>query len=104
MNCFSGNWEDAKAGLDLGLLLGINGTFTYKKNHELRDIVKKAGLENIVLETDCPYLPPQAIRGKRNDPSQIPLIAQAMSEYLNVKIEYIAEITSENANELFTTI
>ncbi|MBU2530729.1 MAG: TatD family hydrolase [Elusimicrobia bacterium] len=104
LHCFSGNWEDAKAGLNLGLLIGINGTFTYTKNHELRDVVKKAGLENIVLETDCPYLAPQSIRGKRNDPSQVPLIARVMSEYLNFKIEYIAEITSENANELFTNI
>ena len=104
LHCFSGNWEDAKAGLDLGLLIGVNGTFTYKKNHELREIIKKAGLENIVIETDCPYLPPQAIRGKRNDPSQIPVIAQAMSEYLNAKPEYIADITSANANELFNPL
>ncbi|MCG2725897.1 MAG: TatD family hydrolase [Elusimicrobia bacterium] len=102
LHCFSGNWEDAKTGLDLGLLIGVNGTFTYKKNHELREIIKKAGIENIVLETDCPYLPPQAIRGQRNEPSQIPLIAQAISEYLSAKVEYIAGITSANANELFS--
>ena len=103
LHCFSGNWEDAKAGLDLGLLIGVNGTFTYKKNYELRDIIKKAGRENIALETDCPYLPPQAIRGKRNEPSQIPLIARAVSEYLNVKMEDVSDITSSNANELFQT-
>ncbi len=102
LHCFSGNWEDAKKGLDLGLLIGVNGTFTYKKNHELRDIVKKTGLKNIVLETDCPYLPPQAIRGKRNDPSQIPVIAEAMSEYLNAKVEDISDVTSSNAKELFS--
>lgn len=101
LHCFSGGWEDAKAGLDLGLLLGVNGTFTYKNNGPLREIVKKAGLGNIVLETDCPYLPVQSMRGKRNDPSYIPEIARAAAEYLNVKVEALAEATSASASELF---
>lgn len=101
LHCFSGGWEDAKAGLDLGLLLGVNGTFTYKKNEPLREIVKKAGLKNIVLETDCPYLPVQSNRGKRNDPSYIPEIARAAAEYLGVKTEALAEVTTTNASELF---
>lgn len=100
LHCFSGNWDDAKAGLDLGLLLGINGTFTYKKNAELRDIVKKAGIENIVLETDCPYLPPEGKRGKRNDPSNIPLIGMAIAEFLNLPVEKLAEIINHNCEEL----
>lgn len=101
LHCFSGSWEDAKAGLDLGLFLGVNGTFTYKKNDDLRWIVKKAGFANIVLETDCPYLPVQNMRGKRNDPSRIPEIARAVAEYLGVKPEGLAEFTGVNAEELF---
>ena len=101
LHCFSGTWDDAKAGLDLGLFLGINGTFTYKKNDSLRETVKKAGLANIVLETDCPYLPVQRLRGKRNDPSFIPEIAEAAAEYLGVKTGHLAEATSANASELF---
>ncbi|MBI4802637.1 MAG: TatD family hydrolase [Elusimicrobia bacterium] len=101
LHCFSGGWEDAKAALDLGLLLGINGTFTYKNNGPLREIVKKAGLENIVLETDCPYLSVQSMRGKRNDPSYIPEIARAAAEYLNIKVEALAVATTANAVELF---
>lgn len=101
LHCFSGSWEDAKAGLDLGLFLGVNGTFTYKKNEDLRGIVKKAGVANIVLETDCPYLPVQRMRGKRNDPSCIPEIGRAVAEYLGVKPEGLAEFTGINAMELF---
>ncbi|MFA6433265.1 MAG: TatD family hydrolase [Elusimicrobiales bacterium] len=101
LHCFSGSWEDAKTGLDLGLFLGVNGTFTYKKNDDLRVIVKKAGLTNIVLETDCPYLPVQSRRGQRNDPSWIPEIGRAVAEYLGVKPEELAEYTSANAAELF---
>ncbi len=101
LHCFSGSWEDARAGLDLGLFLGVNGTFTYKKNCDLRETVKKAGLANIVLETDCPYLPVQDRRGERNDPSYIPAIAAAAAEYLGIKPERLAEATSANASELF---
>ena len=101
LHCFSGSWEDARAGLDLGLFLGVNGTFTYKKNDELRAIVKKAGFANIVLETDCPYLPVQSMRGKRNDPSWVPEIGRAVAEYLGVKPEGLAEFTTANAEELF---
>jgi len=101
LHCFSGSWADAKAGLDLGLFLGVNGTFTYKKNTELRETVRKAGLENIVLETDCPYLPVQEMRGKRNDPSYIPDIAAAVASYFGVRPERVGEAAAANASEIF---
>ncbi|OGS13883.1 MAG: hypothetical protein A2234_03430 [Elusimicrobia bacterium RIFOXYA2_FULL_58_8] len=101
LHCFSGSWADARAGLDLGLALGVNGTFTYKNNHGLRDTIKKAGLENIVLETDCPYLPPQSARGKRNDPSFIPEIAARVAAEFGVSLEDAAQKTTANAFELF---
>jgi len=101
LHCFSGGWADARAGLDLGLLLGVNGTFTYKNNHDLRETVRKAGLANIVLETDCPYLPPQSARGKRNDPSFIPEIAAMVATHLGVGNSQVADQTTANALELF---
>ncbi len=81
LHSFSGSDIDAQRALELGLYLGINGTFTYPKNSQLREIVKKAGPENIVFETDCPYLPPQNFRGKRNDSSKIPQIAAEISAF-----------------------
>jgi len=101
LHCFSGAWADASAGLDLGLALGVNGTFTYKKNDDLRNIVRKAGLDNIVLETDCPYLPPQSARGKRNDPTFIPEIAAMVASYLGLGNSQVADKTTANAFELF---
>lgn len=85
----------------MGLALGVNGAFTYKKNGELREIVKKAGLENIVFETDCPWLPPQSARGKRNDPSHIPEIAEAVAAHLGVTAGHAADVTTANAYEIF---
>ncbi len=101
LHCFSGNWADARAGLDLGLLLGVNGSFTYKKNDDLRETIKKAGLDNIVLETDCPYLPPQSARGKRNDPAFIPEIATMVAAHLGVGNTQLADKTTANAIDLF---
>ena len=101
LHCFSGSWADAKTGMDLGLALGVNGTFTYKKNNDLRETVRKAGLDNIVLETDCPYLPPEGSRGRRNDPSYIPEIAAMVAAHLNVGNTQIADKTTANAFELF---
>lgn len=101
LHCFSGSQADAFTALDMGLALGINGTITYPKNGELREIVRKAGLENILLETDCPYLPPQSIRGKRNDPSSIPEIAAALAGFLEVPSERVADVTTKNSADLF---
>lgn len=86
LHSFSGNKEDARAALDLGLYLGINASFTYPKNGNLREIVKSAGIKNIVLETDCPYLPPQSMRGSRNSPLNIPEIYFEIAGYLCLNI------------------
>ena len=101
LHCFSARYEEAKKALDQGLLLGINGCFTYKKNEYIREAVKKAGADKLILETDCPYLSPQGKRGTRNDPSNIPLIAQWVADYLNMPVEKLAEITTKNALDLY---
>lgn len=101
LHCFSAGYDTAKEALDHGLLLGINGCFTYKKNEYIREAVKKAGADKLVLETDCPYLSPQGKRGTRNDPSNIPLIAQWVADYLNMQVEQLAEITTQNALDLY---
>jgi TatD DNase family protein len=101
LHCFSGTWADARAGLDLGLCLGVNGTFTYKKNGDLRETAKKAGIENIVLETDCPYLPPEGSRGQRNNPAFIPEIAAMVASYLGLSNSGVAAKTTANAFDLF---
>lgn len=101
MHCFSGRYEDAVKALDIGLKLGVNGIITYKKNNDLRETIKKAGVKNILFETDCPYLPPQSKRGIRNDPSNIPEIARFTADFLNMRVEEAAEITTENCRAAF---
>lgn len=103
LHCFCARYEEAKKALDMGLLLGINGCFSYKKNEYIREAVKKVGAEHIILETDCPYLSPQGKRGQRNDPSNIPLIAQFIADYLNMPLAELAEITTRNARALYGT-
>lgn len=101
LHCFCARYEEAKKALDMGLLLGINGCFTYKKNEYIREAVKKAGADKIILETDCPYLSPQGKRGTRNDPSNVPLIAQFVADYLNMPVEKLAEKTTKQTNLLY---
>lgn len=101
LHCFCARYEEARKALDMGLLLGINGCFTYKKNEYIREAVKNAGADKIILETDCPYLSPQGKRGQRNDPSNIPLIAQYAADYLDIPLEKLAEITTRNTKALY---
>lgn len=101
LHCFCARYEEAKRALDNGMLLGINGCFTYKKNEYIREAVKKAGPDKIILETDCPYLSPQGKRGTRNDPSNIPLIAQFVADYLNISVQELAQKTTANTKLLY---
>lgn len=100
-HCFSGTSDEAKQITDLGLLLGIGGVVTFKKS-TLPDIVKETALQHIVLETDAPYLAPMPYRGKRNESSYIPLIAQRIADIKEVALSEVAEITTRNAEKLFS--
>ncbi len=99
-HCFSGTLDEAKQAADTGLYLGIGGVVTYK-NNVLRDIVTAMPLETLVLETDAPYLTPVPHRGKRNESSYIPLIAEAIAVLKNCSVEEVARVTSENAEKIF---
>ncbi|MGE7777398.1 TatD family hydrolase [Chitinophaga sp. NPDC101104] len=99
-HCFSGTLEEAEEIIGLGFYLGIGGVVTFKKSG-LDAIVAQIPLEHIVLETDAPYLAPVPYRGKRNESSYIPLIAQTVADVKNLKIEDVASITTANAQQLF---
>jgi len=102
MHCFSGDLALAQDVIKLGFFLGIGGTVTYPKNNELRHVVKTVGLVSIVLETDAPYLPPQSMRGKKNSPANVYLIAHYISELLEVDYNQVALTTTGNATTLFS--
>lgn len=99
-HCFSGTEDEAKAIVDLGFHLGIGGVVTYKKSN-LPDIIQSVALSNIVLETDAPYLAPVPFRGKRNESSYIPYIAQKIAELAGVTEQEVAQITTVNAKKIF---
>jgi TatD DNase family protein len=84
--------------MDMGLYLGFNGII-FKLN--LDEIIKKTPLERVLIETDCPYLPPPEFEGQRNDSLKVKYIAQRISEIKNLSFNKIAEITTNNARVLF---
>jgi TatD DNase family protein len=100
-HCFTGNADQARRIFELGFFLGIGGVATFK-NGGLDTVLPSVGVEGLVLETDSPYLAPVPYRGKRNEPSYIPVVAQKVSELTGLSLADVAEITTGNANQLFS--
>ncbi|MDE6878653.1 MAG: TatD family hydrolase, partial [Odoribacter sp.] len=101
LHCFPGNAEEARRAIGSGFLLGIGGVVTFK-NSPIAQVVQEIGTEALILETDSPYLTPVPYRGKRNESSYIPVIAQKVAELTGTDIKKIEEITTRNAMNLFT--
>lgn len=101
MHCWSGTLEEARRARSLGMLLGIGGVLTYKKPGELPEVVADTPLEGLVLETDCPYLPPVPHRGRRNEPAYLTLTAARAAELQGIEAPALAAATRANALRLF---
>jgi len=99
-HCFGGSVSEAEQIIELDFLLGIGGVLTFKKAG-LDKTLEEIALENVVLETDSPYLAPAPYRGKRNESSYVKLVAKKLAEVKGVSIEQIAKITTENAMRIF---
>lgn len=99
-HCFSGDAAQAKRIIAMGFYLGIGGVATFK-NGGLDKVLPEVPMDRIVLETDSPYLAPVPHRGKRNEPSYIPLIANKVCELMNVAVEELQKTTSANAGKIF---
>jgi TatD DNase family protein len=99
-HCFSGTYENAIEVIDAGLFLGIGGVLTYK-NAGLAEVIERVDIQNLVLETDAPYLTPVPYRGKRNESSYLKLIAQKLADIKKITIEEVASVTTLNAQKLF---
>jgi len=102
-HCFGGTVEQAERIKAMGFYLGIGGVVTYKKAG-LDEVLKVIGLDQVVLETDAPYLSPVPFRGKRNEPSYIRHVADKIAEVLGMPVDEVADITTANAQELFSSI
>lgn len=101
LHAFSGDEAMAEEAMRLGFYLGVDGPLTYKKNEPLRALFAGVPLENILIETDAPYLTPQAHRGKRNEPAYVRYVAEKLAEIRRVSLETVAEATTRNAARLF---
>ena len=100
IHSFSGSYETACIYIKMGFVLGVNGVVTFK-NCNLKDILTKIPLGNIILETDSPYLTPVPYRGKRNEPAHIKDVALFLCQLYNVDLAPLENITNENIKRIF---
>jgi len=101
-HCFSGGREEADRAIGYGFHLGIGGVVTYKSS-SLPRLLKDIAPRHIVLESDAPFLPPVPHRGKRNEPSYLPFVAEKLAEVWQMALGDVAEVTTANALGLFNT-
>ena len=100
-HCFTESAEVARAALDLGYYISFSGIITFKSAQALRDIVALVPLERLLIETDSPYLAPVPYRGKTNNPSYVPWVAQQVAAVRGMAVEDVAQLTSRNFDTLF---
>lgn len=101
MHCFSGNLYQAKKFIELGFLISISGVVTFKNANKIKEVATSIPDEYIVIETDAPYLAPEPMRGRKNEPAYISYIAEALAKLRGVTLEDIDRITTVNIRRLF---
>ena len=101
MHCYSYSSEMAKEYLKMGFYLGIGGVLTFKNGKKLKETVAEAPMEQLLLETDCPYLAPVPYRGKRNDSRKLVLVAEELGRIKGISADEVIRITEENARRFF---
>ena len=104
LHCFTGGRELALAGVALGFYVSFSGILTFKKSHDLRAIAAELPVEQILVETDAPYLAPQPWRGKRNEPAFVVETARVLAECRGVSPDAMARQTTENFFKLFAKV
>ena len=103
-HCFTETSEVAKAALELGFYISFSGIVTFKNAQDLRDVARWVPLNRILIETDSPYLAPAPHRGKTNDPSLVPWVAQQLAQIRGLEPEEMGQIAFENTQRLFHRI
>ena len=103
-HCFTETMEVARAALDLGFYISFSGIVTFKNAGDIREVARFVPLERMLIETDSPYLAPMPYRGKTNNPSYVPLVAQQIAQIRQLPLEVIADATSRNFESLFTGV
>jgi len=101
VHCFSGDDKFLKECLNLGFYISFTCNITYKKAQGLRDLAGTVPLDRLMLETDAPFLPPEQLRGRRNEPLYVRQLAEEIARVKNCSLEEIAKVTTENAKAFF---
>jgi TatD DNase family protein len=101
MHCFTGTLDDARRSLDMGFVVSFAGNVTYPKAQNLRDVAKELPLERMLIETDSPFLAPQGLRGKRNEPANVAEVARTLASVRDLPVPEIASITADNFRRFF---
>lgn len=104
MHCFSGSLEIARELVKMDWYIGVDGPLTFKNAAKLPEIVKEIPLEKILVETDCPYMAPSPMRGKRNEPAFVRYVAEKLAELKGVDFQSVARQTTINAKTLYTRL
>lgn len=100
-HCFSGALEEAKKGIEMGFLISFAGNLTYPKAQSLREIARELPLDCLLIETDAPFLAPQAHRGKRNEPAYVAEVARTLANVRDLAADEIAGVTAANFRRFF---
>ncbi|AKJ29527.1 TatD family hydrolase [Caldimonas brevitalea] len=100
-HCFTETQQVADAALDLGFYISFSGILTFKNATDLREVARRVPLDRCLIETDSPYLAPVPYRGKTNNPSYVPYVAQQLAELKGLPVEQVAQATSANFERLF---
>lgn len=101
IHCFNGDSETAQKYLDMGFYLSVGAYISYPSAKGLRSVMRGIPMDKLLMETDCPFLPPQRYRGRRNEPSYIPFTLQVLAGITGTNEDIIAQATTENATQLF---
>jgi TatD DNase family protein len=101
MHCFSGNVAMARKFIDLGFYISLAGPLTFKNAKETKQVAQMISLDNLMVETDAPYLAPHPYRGKLNEPALIVHVVDELSKLKNLEYQFVAETTAKNAKKLF---
>ena len=101
MHCYTGSWESAKTYLDMGLFISFSGSLTFKNAPKLTEVCKNAPLDRLLIETDCPYMAPVPLRGRRNEPAFVKHVLLKLAEIRGIDPEYAAEETFKNGLRAF---
>jgi TatD DNase family protein len=102
LHCFSGDLEMAQQAAKMGFSISLAGPVTFQNARGLHALVRELPLEDLMIETDCPYLAPHPYRGQRNEPAYVRFIATRIAALKAVPFEHVAQVTTENAKRVFS--